>query len=78
MGLFLPAYPQHNSMMMKKPLPCFGLNSTIIFKNFIKNGIDSWTKNENTITANWGYAVQLKTKHPALTFSSDNHCDKLS
>ena len=44
----------------------------------IKQTIDHWTKSDNTITANMGYAVQLKAKHPELEFVDNYHFDKLS
>ena len=40
--------------------------------------VKAWTKNENTLTANMGYAVQLKVKNPDLSFSDDFHFDVLS
>ena len=44
----------------------------------IKADVDSWTKDTNTITANMGYAVQMKVQHPELTFTDDYHFEKLS
>ena len=37
----------------------------------IKKEIDEWTKNRNTLTANLGYAIQLKAANPTLSFSDD-------
>src|SRR5699024_3625804 len=44
----------------------------------IKADVDSWTKDTNTITANMGYAVQMKAQHPELTFTDDYQFEKLS
>lgn len=44
----------------------------------VKSDVDAWTKDKNTITANMGYAVQMKVMHPELTFTDDYHFDKLS
>lgn len=44
----------------------------------VRTDVDNWTKAENTITANMGYAVQMKAKHPELTFTDDYHFEKLS
>lgn len=44
----------------------------------VRSDVDSWTKEENTITANMGFAVQLNAKHPELTFTDDYHFDELS
>lgn len=44
----------------------------------VKACVDSWTKETNTITANVGYAVQMKAKYPGLTFTNDYHFEKLS
>lgn len=44
----------------------------------VRTTIDNWTKAENTITANMGYAVQMKATHPELAFTDDYHFEKLS
>lgn len=38
--------------------------------------IDKWTQNKNQLTANFGYAIQLKAKHSELEFSDNYHFDK--
>ena len=38
----------------------------------IKQEVDSWTQATNTLTANLGYAIQLKAANPALAFSPWN------
>lgn len=43
----------------------------------IKKEIDGWTKDKNTLTANLGYAIQLKVANPKLAFSDNYHFDKL-
>lgn len=43
----------------------------------VKDEVDSWTKNSNTLTSNLGYAIQLKSQHPELIFSDDYHFDVL-
>lgn len=42
----------------------------------IKQEVDSWTQATNTLTANLGYATQLKASNPALAFSDNYHFDK--
>lgn len=34
----------------------------------IKQDVDSWTLKSNKLTANMGYAIQLKAANPSLTF----------
>ena len=43
----------------------------------VKKDVDSWTKDQNTLTANMGYAVQLKVAHPELYFADNYHFDRL-
>ena len=43
----------------------------------VRAEIDNWVKNENTITANMGYAVQIKAQHPELTFTDNYHFEEL-
>lgn len=38
--------------------------------------INKWTKNNNPLVANFGYAIQLKAKHPELAFADNYHFDK--
>lgn len=42
----------------------------------IKQEVDGWTHNTNTLTANLGYAIQLKASNSSLTFTDDYHFDK--
>ena len=44
----------------------------------IKADVDSWTETPNTITANIGHAVILKSQYPELHFVDDYHFDKLA
>lgn len=41
----------------------------------IKQEVDSWTRDTNTLTANLGYAIQLKASNPSLAFLDDYHFD---
>ena len=41
----------------------------------IKQEIDNWTHESNKLTANMGYAIQLKAANSALTFSDNYHFD---
>lgn len=41
----------------------------------IKQEVDSWTIEANKLTANMGYAIQLKAVNPSLTFSDNYHFD---
>lgn len=41
----------------------------------IKQEVDSWTIEANKLTANMGYAIQLKAANPSLTFSDNYHFD---
>ena len=41
----------------------------------IKQDVDSWTLKSNKLTANMGYAIQLKAANPSLTFSDNYHFD---
>lgn len=43
----------------------------------VRKEVDNWTNDKNKITANLGYSIQLKAKHPELTFSDNFHFDKL-
>ena len=43
----------------------------------VRKEVDNWTNDTNKITANLGYSIQLKAKHPELTFSDNYHFDKL-
>lgn len=43
----------------------------------VRREVDNWTNDKNKITANLGYSIQLKAKHPELTFSDNFHFDKL-
>lgn len=38
-----------------------------------KQEIDNWTNDSNKLTANLGYAIQLKAIHPELTFLDNYH-----
>lgn len=40
--------------------------------------IDSWTHDSNKLTANLGYAIQLKAKNPELKVTDDYHFSELS
>lgn len=42
----------------------------------IKQEVDGWTHNTNTLTANLGYAIQLKASNSSLTFTDNYHFDK--
>ena len=42
----------------------------------MKREVDSWTKCPNQLTANLGYAIQLKAANQSLAFSDDYHFDK--
>lgn len=42
----------------------------------IKQEVDSWTQAANTLTANLGYAIQLKAANPSLVFSDNYHFNK--
>ncbi len=44
----------------------------------IRKEIDSWTETSNNLTANLGYAIQLKASNPSLTFSENYHFEKLN
>lgn len=41
----------------------------------IKQEVDAWTHNTNTLTANLGYAIQLKASNSSLTFTDNYHFD---
>lgn len=43
----------------------------------MREEIDSWTKEDNMLTANLGFAIQLKAANPQLHFSENYHYDKL-
>lgn len=43
----------------------------------IRSEVDRWTQDENTLTANLGFAVQLKAANPSLSFSDEYHFDRL-
>ena len=43
----------------------------------VRKEVDNWTNDTNKITANLGYSIQLKAKHPELTFFDNYHFDKL-
>lgn len=43
--------------------------------SMIKHDVDSWTHESNKLTANMGYAIQLKAANPTLTFSDNYHFD---
>ena len=42
----------------------------------IKQEVDNWTQDTNTLTANLGYAIQLKASNPLLAFSDNYHFAK--
>lgn len=42
----------------------------------IKQEVDGWIHNTNTLTANLGYAIQLKASNSSLTFTDNYHFDK--
>lgn len=42
-----------------------------------KAEIDSWTEDENRLTSNMGYLIQLKAKHPEFEFDNNYHFDEL-
>lgn len=44
----------------------------------IRNDVNGWTREKNTITANMGYAIQMKVQNPELTFTDNYHFEKLS
>lgn len=41
----------------------------------LRQEIDKWTQEENKLTANMGYAIQLKAANPSLSFTDDYHFD---
>ncbi|MEY8420322.1 hypothetical protein AALA83_13730 [Oscillospiraceae bacterium 44-5] len=41
-----------------------------------KEEIDRWTYEDNPLTANLGYAIQLKAANPSLAFSDDYHFEQ--
>lgn len=41
----------------------------------VRKDVDSWTRESNKLTANMGYAIQLKAANPSLTFSDNFHFD---
>ena len=43
----------------------------------MRTEIDSWVNDNNKLTANMGYGIQLKAAHPELNFSDDYHFDEL-
>lgn len=43
----------------------------------IRKEIDSWVDDDNSLTSNLGYSIQLKSKYPELSFSENYHFDKL-
>lgn len=43
----------------------------------IKAQIDAWTREDNVMIANTGYAIQMKAAHPELHFSEDYHFNEL-
>ena len=43
----------------------------------IRTQVDSWTREENLMVSNMGYAIQLKYAHPEWEFSEDYHFDEL-
>ena len=54
------------------------LASAYLVNSKVKSDVDSWINNPNTLTANMGYAILTKLKHPELHFVDDYHFDKLS
>lgn len=42
----------------------------------VKEEIDSWTRVSNPLTANLGYAIQLKASNPELSFSDEYHFNR--
>lgn len=42
----------------------------------IREEVDSWVHGTNALTANLGYAIQLKVANPSLAFSDNYHFDK--
>lgn len=42
----------------------------------LKKEIDRWTCEDNPLTANLGYAIQLKATNPSLAFSDDYHFEQ--
>lgn len=42
----------------------------------LKKEIDSWTRVTNPLTANLGYAIQLKAANPELSFSDEYHFNR--
>lgn len=65
----LKQYSQANSGMEK-------LATAYLTDSKIKQDVDSWTHDTNKLTANLGYAIQLKAANPSLVFSDDYHFDK--
>lgn len=43
----------------------------------VRSDIDRWTKEENALTANLGYAIQMKAANPHISFVDDYHFDEL-
>lgn len=66
----LNQYSQANSAVEKM---------AIAYKNDVKlqEEVDGWTNDKNTITANLGYAIQLKAENPHIYFKDNYHFEKL-
>lgn len=43
----------------------------------LRSEVDGWTKDKNTLTANLGYAIQIKAANPYISFADDYHFDIL-
>lgn len=43
----------------------------------LRSEVDGWTKDTNTLTANLGYAIQIKAANPHISFADDYHFDIL-
>lgn len=65
----LKQYSQANSCVEKMAL-AYNIDSKI------KQEVDNWTENTNTLTANLGYAIQLKASNPSLAFTDNYHFDR--
>lgn len=65
----LKQHSQANSCMEKMAL-AYNTDSKI------KQEVDGWIHNTNTLTANLGYAIQLKASNSSLTFTDNYHFDK--
>lgn len=62
----LKQYPLANSAIEK-------MANAYLTDEKIRQDIDSWIHNTNTLTANLGYSIQLKAANPTLSFTDNYH-----